>query len=90
MPTNYVSLTAKTFQKRTTTSRSDISPAVRVIRQRILALALFGFTVPRKGKFTLGGDDVTPNAKNNPFVAAGVLFTKPDKLTLQEQGGEFR
>ena len=53
-----------------------------------LSFSIVRVTVPSKCKFTLGGDDVLPSVRNNPFVAIGVLFTKSDKLTLQEQGGD--
>lgn len=57
--------------------------------QRMFALASSGFNVPKKGKLTLGGDDATPNAENNPFVATRVISTIPDKIN-NEKGGEVR
>lgn len=50
----------------------------------MVAVASFGFNVSKKGKFTMGGDEAIPNAENNPSVAAGVIFTKPGKVTIRE------
>ena len=55
----------------------------------MMVLSSFAYNVPRKARYTVGGASAIPTAENNPFVAAGVLFTKPDKFSIVEQGGEL-
>ena len=55
----------------------------------MMVLSSFAYNVPRKARYTVGGASAIPTAENNPFVAAGVLFTKPDKFSIGEQGGEL-
>ena len=55
----------------------------------MMVLSSFEYNVPRKARHTVGGDAAIPSAENNPFVKARVLFTKPDKFSIREQGAEL-